>query len=654
MSWLQGVMAKIEAFRTPGEIKSRYSEWTENLTKKCANLNVLLDRTISPAQFKTVFQAMSDFNRHLSIEDFQEGEVENRIPIQVNLARKNMLDVWDKIINILGNVEKNHLTLFIITLQKLTVRSEFDPVNLRVHVRGRIDCSEEDIILLCKYRHLLYQTHGITVSKLSEQRSIDTVHNMLPSSYGLYSAYARLIAIHYFHIPPVQVQIMQNVKIDATIAKHLWNFEYPLPPPDAPLTDFENDLVSSQSPSSPARLENVGNSMSPSFGAKRVGRSVSFYDRELVDSIDTNKKIAEIEKIHHEFPSLFLWVHYDELAMYNGNGAKTDLNIIYKEDAWLTLFKKRTLFFLFFIKEWTDHVNQIKGNRELKFDEIPGYNLIVESFLYHFRTQKYLTKPVMDCSFALLTCDSSLINFFMKTIFTRTNVYNFTAVVDSLTKIEEWFAFLTKSESSLPQTFDAQYYCSALEVVFETDHHQLIARFLQHLYSFAHIFSGESRRIIFGEFLLKKFFFTLFLHWDEVVRNYFQQFLVFKMVRIKRSDLRKKGFMAPELSDVNLKNSIGSSDQPDQSKPNENTIIEEELYGKINAMIKIVEDQLRDGSAPKIYSKELEIYAPKAISDYKQYVSKYNQWEEKGDTTRMPALTSLSLTNGRSINLEKH
>lgn len=58
---------------------------------------------------------------------------------------------------------------------------------------------------------------------------------------------------------------------------------------------------------------------------------------------------------------------------------------------------------------------------------------------------------------------------------------------------------------------------------------QVLSRILTMLYAYSDLFVGDARRRLFGDFLLKKHFFRLFLHWDYNVRNIFQQLIIFKV-----------------------------------------------------------------------------------------------------------------------------
>jgi hypothetical protein len=56
-----------------------------------------------------------------------------------------------------------------------------------------------------------------------------------------------------------------------------------------------------------------------------------------------------------------------------------------------------------------------------------------------------------------------------------------------------------------------------------------------------------------------------------------------------------------------------------------------ELYGNITAYIKVIEDQFRDHTVTG-YEPRLEVYVPKAMTEYRFYLSRYHQWESQGST----------------------
>ena len=109
--------------------------------------------------------------------------------------------------------------------------------------------------------------------------------------------------------------------------------------------------------------------------------------------------------------------------------------------------------------------------------------------------------------------------------------------VATIGTIETWLKYLLDQETPLPPQFEATYFAKAIDIILQTDHHQLLARLLSMLYSIFEIFTGEARVIITIDVLLHKYFFPLFLHWDQTVRTYYHQLLLFKGTRMKRAQL---------------------------------------------------------------------------------------------------------------------
>ena len=107
--------------------------------------------------------------------------------------------------------------------------------------------------------------------------------------------------------------------------------------------------------------------------------------------------------------------------------------------------------------------------------------------------------------------------------------------VDAISLIEIWFRYLIDHQVPLPENFEAAYFAKALDIMFQTDHHQILTRALTMLYSIIEAFVGEARVTIVIDLLLHKYFFPLFLHWDASVRNCYHQLLLFKGTHAHRS-----------------------------------------------------------------------------------------------------------------------
>jgi len=282
---------------------------------------------------------------------------------------------------------------------------------------------------------------------------------------------------------------------------------------------------------------------------------------------------------------------------------------------------------------------------QIPWISIPGYSSFVLAFLYEFKKAEQITKSLMDASLGLLLTEPSIINFYIKFIFLKTNVYSVPAVGECIANLEQWFKELRAQNMALPAAFDAEFFCKGLEIIIQTDHHQLLQKVLSLLYNYAEVFEGEARKAVFCELLIKKYFFTLFLHWDDGTRNSFQQIIVFRTIRLKRSLLHAEGLInVEELATKDL----GQKKEP-TAQPPANLMEEKEnfldaiLFAKIESFVKMVQEQLRDTKFQK-YDKELEIYVPKALSEYKMYMSRYYQWERSG-LTEPPKLVPMYILN---------
>lgn len=104
------------------------------------------------------------------------------------------------------------------------------------------------------------------------------------------------------------------------------------------------------------------------------------------------------------------------------------------------------------------------------------------------------------------------------------------SIIETLFRIEDLLMTLQKANVKLPPSFDIHYFCSGLEIIIETEHYQLIQKLLSIVYNYADLFVGNNRKTLFADLFIKKYFFKLFLHWDELIRHYFQQILIFRVL----------------------------------------------------------------------------------------------------------------------------
>ena len=215
-----------------------------------------------------------------------------------------------------------------------------------------------------------------------------------------------------------------------------------------------------------------------------------------------------------------------------------------------------------------------------KRSSLRGFRVILITFVHQFKQCKNdLSKDMMDTACCLLSTCPSLINFYISSICRNTNVFDYTSTLssffylfllfiiilyyyyyydyyylllllllllllfifvnkiliyikkDTINHFDSLFKYFLEKKISLPSNFNITFFCSAIDIILHTDHHLLLHRLLGLIFNIATLFHHkvEYRQNLFIDLFLHKYFFQLFLHWDSVVRNYFQQILLFKV-----------------------------------------------------------------------------------------------------------------------------
>jgi len=316
----------------------------------------------------------------------------------------------------------------------------------------------------------------------------------------------------------------------------------------------------------------------------------------------------------------------------------------------------------FLVKEWVDYIKknlltndfvvspgkstvsvivyEVSPLSKFNWEKVHGYSHMIKAFLQVLQQIPKFTVPLMDAAMATLNCIPILINYYNRIIFSRTMIYNISQVLESVLQIQTFFHQFKKMNRPLPMNFDLPYFCSALDAVIDSDHHQLIQRFLQLIFDISDIFTGELRKQFFVEYLLKKYFFNLFLHWDEVSRNYFHQLLLWKFVRMKSSlvqgNLEEYPFIGKE------KDNTFSYIDPEVEYNNDLL-----MFGKIQCYIHLIHAQTKEGTETAFFEKNLLIYVNRALSEFQFFVDRCSAWEKSDDKDWK--LLPLSLLEGKRL-----
>eukprot|EP01105_Mastigella_eilhardi_P028216 TRINITY_DN9169_c0_g1_i1.p1 TRINITY_DN9169_c0_g1~~TRINITY_DN9169_c0_g1_i1.p1 ORF type:complete len:784 (-),score=180.59 TRINITY_DN9169_c0_g1_i1:706-2763(-) len=318
----------------------------------------------------------------------------------------------------------------------------------------------------------------------------------------------------------------------------------------------------------------------------------------------------------NEFPTLFHWpAFHTALQRFNKDKEDEQLSVTPKE--WLLLFANKGDLFLLFLREWFRYIRSVIGEKTFDWELLPGHAAFVQAYLDVYREPPHMHSHnlVADLEgLVLVTRHPFVINTLMRIGFARTNVYEFSAVLDVLKSVEFWFGELKKQKLMLSPSFEAEHFCVALDTIIAVDHHILTVKVLRILYNFSEILSNPVRVRIFWQLLFKKYFFTLFLHWEDTVRNAFYQLLAFKVVHARRVQL------------VVQRSSSGVSLCSEQQAENIST--DKMLCSKMDAYLSMVRDQDVNPTAQH-FAPALNVYTKRSLSQYQFHMKRYYEWESR-------------------------
>jgi len=534
----------------------------------------------------------------------------------------------------------NEISVIYRAITFLMSRREFDIQYLNMGPDGIPRCSTTDMLAAYRYRVLLYHTQAYLQSVLNF-----IVESGEAGGRQTYEFLGRGFAVTCFRLPKVLPLIVSAVGLSQEQQNEIEShFEDKL----AFLRSMDDDQFFSQKSSDPQALSTYLISSDSEIDdqsdqPKSTKTEPSKHNTELFsqssDSVPTNENDVNISTestpqqrlllMAETFPNLYQWPRY-HVAMREYKSDSEDDKL--QAGVWLDEFRKREMLFFMFLDHWIRHVKYIARDRisQVDWPIIRGYRTFVPAFVHAFKQlPTELTKDIQDCSCSIILTDSSLVNLCVTHVFSKTNVYNVFGTLNAMNTVEIWFKQLAENNMTLSKQFDTKFFCRALDIIFQTDHHQMMTRALGLVYVAVDAFVEEARRELVIDLLLHKYFFRLFLHWDSAVRNCYHQFLLFKAIRIRRSRLISNHTFV---------------DSGVLGMQNMEKVTDTVIYSKIESYIFMLEDQVRPDlkRKQKDYPKELEVYTNRAMEEYRSYSRLYAHWEKSG-SARIPKLIPYSM-----------
>lgn len=285
----------------------------------------------------------------------------------------------------------------------------------------------------------------------------------------------------------------------------------------------------------------------PAFRTKLLEclKSKSFYpiDEWRGITIDLDEEIHDSELVPAlDWPRLF----YNFL---NKDTHKHNIKAL-ENEKWQQKIAKRGLVFFRFVKQWAKHINKEFVRANLPWNHIPGYNLVVKSFLLELKEReiyKY-NEALIEASTSLLR-NPNLLNPFIYILFNKTNVHCFQTIFSSFDILSSWFDSIYANHRNLPKTLDISFLIKGLRIAIKNEVCLGVAKTLWFIYRHFHMIRGNFRKKIINDALLDEEFCRLFFHWSRDVRRMFYSLLLYRIISLRKVYFEPEP-LSPQDSDM--------------------------------------------------------------------------------------------------------
>lgn len=245
-------------------------------------------------------------------------------------------------------------------------------------------------------------------------------------------------------------------------------------------------------------------------------------------------------------------------------------------------------------------------NQKIGWVHLPGYAQVLKVFFLELKTQKsgWLPPTLYKLSCTMLS-NPNLINPMTKFLLSSTSVHDVTAVIGSVELLGVWMYMIRSwrvrlssyrlshlenndrwnfhqddqysipagdEVSLLPPSFDFRFLCSALRILLESEHTQVVLTTLEFLYNCWDCFPERHADKL--RFELLQSFTRLFLHWHREVRHFFHTLIAFRAMKSHGWTQKGASFVnTPPHSRrqidavaADFNSSLGREDQQDNSR----------------------------------------------------------------------------------------
>ncbi|OQR91628.1 hypothetical protein THRCLA_08929 [Thraustotheca clavata] len=247
-------------------------------------------------------------------------------------------------------------------------------------------------------------------------------------------------------------------------------------------------------------------------------------------------------------------------------------------------------------------------HQKIGWVHLPGYAQVLKVFFLELRGQKsgWLPPTLYKLSCTMLA-NPTIINPMTTFLLSSTNVHDIPAVIGVVELLGVWMYMIRSwrvrlssyrlshlenndrwnfhqdaqysipagdEVSLLPPTFDFRFLCSALHILLESEHTQILLTTLEFLYNTWDCFPERHADKLRSELATPATFFKLFLHWHSEVRHFFHTLLAFRAMKAHGWTQRGASFVdTPPHSrryidavGADFTSSLGTEDLPEEKR----------------------------------------------------------------------------------------
>ncbi|CAI2367220.1 unnamed protein product [Moneuplotes crassus] len=306
------------------------------------------------------------------------------------------------------------------------------------------------------------------------------------------------------------------------------------------------------------------------YEQKHVPKSMVALDESEATSSDSDEQYLpqETKPATPKLPSkkyggaighIFDWDRhfYDHLPDGNEQKKESDklLQKCVDDSDWHDRIKKRGIGFLLIVAEWSKFVKGSIVPKNIFWQDVPGYKLIVKAILREMKNKSLLLYPeaLIDCTMSLLS-NEKVLSVLVKIVFKKTNIYDKIQVIYSIDLVIKWLNKLQNNYQYIPASFDFSFFNQCVKTLLDQDHLILRTKCLWMIYKSLHLFPAEAKEELIN-MIVTKYFNKLFFNWSFNVRSlvthvllYQLHFIHFEMVKImnEKPKHRKKKEKTPK------------------------------------------------------------------------------------------------------------